>query len=281
MSRNASEASPPGGASVPAGYAAAQQGLTLIEITVALAVSGILVGGLAHFFKSFSRTFNVQEQITDRDLNAHYTVKRLSEVFMAAGANLPSKGWEIVGLPGGNPSDRVRLSVNPRGGIQYVANPLGGMELPVDDAKGFAKASAVLVAPKDQDDPLYKVSIDVGYNANGFSNGVKAAGSGAILRMASALNLQAGDVAYAYAEEEYRLVGTNLMLGDMVLAENIETLAITFLTSGQSATSQWSAMRSARVKIRARTRLPDPGIAEDGGYRKIELSTDVLLRNRI
>lgn len=244
---------------------------------MALAVSGVLVGGLAFFFKSFSRTFNVQEQITDRDLNAHYTVKRLSEVLMAAGANLPAKGWEIIASSGSG----VRLAVNPRGGIQYVSSPVAGFELAVDDAKGFAKVEGVLVVPADKAANPFKVDLDGSYNGGGFVKGVKPEGSGAVLRLRGAVNLQAGDVAYAYAEEEYRLQGTDLMLGDMVLAENIESLSLSFLTAGQAPTSQWSAMRSARVQIRARTRLPDPGLPQDGGYRKIELSTDVLLRNRI
>lgn len=246
-----------------------------------LCLSGLLVGTLAFFFKSFGRTFNVQEQITDRDLNAHYTVKRLSETFMSAGANLPSKGWEIVSLPDGNPANRVRMAVNPRGGIQFAPAAFFGADLDVDDGKGFAKASSVLIVPEDETQAPYKVSIDAGYNANGFSNGVKPNGSSAVLRLASSVNFQPGDAVYAYAEEEYRLVGTNLMLGNMVLAENIESLSVSFLTAAQATTNQWSAMRSARVQVRARTRLPDPGLDKDGGYRKLELSTDVLLRNRI
>jgi hypothetical protein len=256
-------------------------GFTLVEVAVVLCLSGLLVGALAYFFKSFGRTFNVQEQITDRDLNAHYTVKRLSETLMAAGANLPSKGWEIVSLPDGNPASRVRLAINPRGGIQFAAVAFSGADLEVDDGKGFAKASSVLIVPEADANPPFKVSIDAGFNANGFSKGVKPNGSGAILRLASSVNLQPGDAIYAYAEEEYRLVGSNLMLGNMVLAENIESLTISFLTAAQVTTTQWSAMRSARVQVRARTRMPDPGLKKDGGYRRLELSTDVLLRNRI
>lgn len=252
-----------------------------MEIAVTLAVSGLLMGVLATFFKNFSRTFNMQEQVADRDLNAHYTVKRLSEVLMSAGANLPSKGWEVVSLPGGNGSNRLRLAINPRGGIQYMPGSVSGFELAIDDAKGFAKAKAILVDPLDPDLNVFKVGIAVGHNGGGFSEGVKPSGSGAVFRLASAVNLVAGDVVYAYDEEEYLLQGTNLLLDNMVLAENIESISLTFLTAAQAPTLQWSAMRSARVQIKARTRLPDPRLTVDQGFRKIDLSTDVLLRNRL
>lgn len=259
----------------------ARGGFTLIEITVALAVSGILVSGLTYFFKSFTRSFNLQEQISDRDQNAHYALKRMSETLMAAGADLPAKGWDVISLPGGSPAGRIRLSLNPRGGIQYVTGPVTGRELPVDDPKGFGAAGSVLVDPMDPAKPVYKVAIDAGYSANGFVKGIKTAASGGRLRVSADLRLDAGDVAYAYAEEEYRLAGTNLMLGSMVLAENIESLAITFHAANQAATTQWAAMRSARIQVRARTRLPDPGLKKDGGYRRLDLSTDVMLRNRL
>lgn len=259
----------------------AAQAFTLIEVAVALAVSGLLVAILAGFFRNFHHTFNMQEQVADRDLNAHYSVKRLSEVLMSAGANLPSKGWEIVSLPGGNNSNRLRLSVNPRGGVQYLAAAVSGFELPIDDAKGFAKATSILVDPQGDEQPIFKAGIDASYNGGGFSNGVKPNGNGAFLRLSSSVNLDPGDVVYAYGEEEYQLQGTDLMLDGMVLAENIESIAFTFLTAAQAPTTQWSAMRSARVRITARTRMPDPGLTVNDGYRKIDLSTDVLLRNRI
>jgi prepilin-type N-terminal cleavage/methylation domain-containing protein len=258
------------------------RGFTLVEVTVALVASGILIVGLSRFLKSYSRSFNVQEQVSDRDLNAHYAVKRLSEALMAAGSNLPSKDWNIISFPSGNPGPFLRMGVNPRGGVQYLSAPLAGaIEISVDDAKGFAKATAILADPQNPDLATFKVLIDESYNANGFVNGVKTIGAEAILRMATGVTLDAGDAVYAYDKEEYRLLDGNLMLDDMVLAENIQNLTFTGYTAGQVVTNQWSAMRSAKVQITARTRNPDPAISANGGYRLIDLSMDVLLRNRL
>jgi prepilin-type N-terminal cleavage/methylation domain-containing protein len=258
------------------------RGFTLVEVTVALVASGILIVGLARFFKSFSRSFNAQEQVSDRDLNAHYAVKRLSEALMSAGSNLPAKNWPIITLPSGNPGSVIRIGVNPRGGVEYLSAPLAGaLEVPVQDAKGFAKATAILADPQDPLLSTAMVSINQAYSINGFVNGIKPIGDEAILRLASPVTLQAGDAVYAYDIDEYSLLNGNLMLDKMVLAENIQSLSFTAYTVGQVKTTAWSSMRSAKISVTGRTRSADPAVKINGGYRLIDLSMDVLLRNRL
>lgn len=258
------------------------RGFTLMEVTVALVASAILIVGLARFFKGFSRNFNSQEQVSDRDLNTHYAVKRLSEALMAAGSNLPAKNWPIISLPSGNPGSVIRIGVNPRGGVQYLSAPMSGSrDVPVDDAKAFAKATAILADPQDPLANTFMVHIDQAYMLNGFKNGIKTVGQEAILRLDSNITLEAGDAVYAYDIEEYKLLNGNLMLDSMVLAENIQNLSFTTYTVGQVKTTDWNTMRSAKVSVTGRTRSADPGLGTNGGYRLIDLSMDVLLRNRL
>lgn len=259
-----------------------ERGFTLMEVTVALVASGILLVGLARFFKDFNRSYNNQEQVSDRDLNAHYAVKRLSEAVMSAGSGLPSTGWDIISLPDGNPGARLRLSVNPRGGVQYLTVDLVGKnEVAVEDAKGFAKATAILTDPQNPLLPTLRVPIDVTYNSNGFVKGVRTTGESAVLRLTGAVNLKVGDAIYAYDEEVYRLQSGSLTLNGMILAENIQSLAFTAYASNQTRTPLWSSMRSIRIQVTARTRNRDPNFSANGGYRAIDLSMDVLLRNRL
>jgi type II secretory pathway pseudopilin PulG len=259
-----------------------ERGITLVEIVVSLVVSGIVIVGLVRFFKDFNRSYNNQEQVADRDLNAHYAVRRLSEAFMSAGANLPAKSWSMISLPEGNPGPRLVIAVNPRGGVQYLAAPLAAsLEIPVDDQKGFAKASSVLADPQPEGLPSSKIAIDRNFNSDGFVNGIKPTGTGAIVRLVSSVTLEIGDAVYAYDEEDFRLQDGNLILDGNVLAENIQNLRFTALTASQTPTSQWSAMRSGKVQVTARTRMPDPNYKENDGYRSLDLSMDVLLRNRL
>lgn len=247
-----------------------------------MVVSGILIVGLVRFFKDFNRSYNNQEQVADRDANAHYSIKRLSEALMSAGANLPSMGWTMVSLPEGNPGPHLVISVNPRGGVQYLAAPLfAASEIPIDDAKGFSKAGSVLCDPQADGLGSFKAGIDKSYNGGGFVNGIMPTGTGAILRLTSAVTLSAGDAVYAYDEEDFRLQDGNLLLDGNVLAEDIQNLGFTLLTANQTPTNQWSAMRSAKIQVTARTRAPDPNYAKNGGYRTLDLTMDVLLRNRL
>jgi prepilin-type N-terminal cleavage/methylation domain-containing protein len=258
------------------------RGFTLMEVAVALAASGILLVGLARFFKDFNRSFNTQEQVSDRDLNAHYTIKRLSEALMSAGSGLPNQDWNLLTLPSGNPGDRFLMGVNPQGGVQYLSADISGLkDVAVDDAKGFSKATSVLADPQDPSRATFKVPIDLAYNSSGFVKGVKTVGSTAILHLTSAVNLKAGDAVYAYDEDDYRLLNGNLMLDSMVLAENIQSLAFTAYAADQTKTGTWSSMRSFNIKVTARTRNKDPRYPTNGGYRTLDLSMDVLLRNRI
>jgi prepilin-type N-terminal cleavage/methylation domain-containing protein len=284
MYREDSDLRLPGGRSLVSRGAAGCRGFTLMEVTVALVASGIVLVGLARFFKDFNRSFNSQEQVSDRDLNAHYAVKRLSEAVMSAGSSLPSRNWDsIITFPDGNANSRLSLGVNPRGGIQYLSEDItNSYEVDVDDAKGFAKATAVLADPQDPDAETKRVRINQGYNDHGFENGVKTTGQTAILRLDSKLTLKAGDAIYAYDVEEYRLTSSgDLTLNGMVLAENIQSLTFTAYASNQTPNGLWSSMRSMKIQVTARTRNRDPNLAANGGYRTIDLSMDVLLRNRL
>jgi prepilin-type N-terminal cleavage/methylation domain-containing protein len=279
MYREDSEA---GGMECRSGHGGPCRGFTLMEVAVTVAASGILLVGLARFFKDFNRSFNTQEQVSDRDLNAHYTVKRLSEALMSAGSSLPSENWNLLTFPDGNPGDHIVLGVNPQGGVQYLpADIVALKDVPVEDAKGFLKATAVLADPQDPALPTLKVAIDLAYNSSGFVKGVKTTGSTAVLHLVSGLTLRAGDAVYAYDEEDYRLLNGNLMLDNMVLAENIQSLAFTAYATNQTLNDLWSSMRSIKIKVTARTRNRDPRYLNNGGFRTIDLSMDVLLRNRI
>ena len=283
MYRKDSDRRLPGGLGHGDRGAAGCRGFTLMEVAVALVASGIVLVGLARFFKDFNRSFNTQEQVSDRDLNAHYAVKRMSEAVMSAGSGLPSKDWDsVIMLPDGNAKSSLSLGVNPRGGIQYLSEDITNkFEVDVDDAKGFAKATAVLTDPQEPGDTK-RVPINLTYSKNGFKNGFKTSGQTAILRLSNRVTLKAGDAIYAYDVEEYKLASTgNLTLNNMVLAENIQSIAFTAYASDQTLTTGWSSMRSMKIQVTARTRNRDPNLSANGGYRTIDLSMDVLLRNRL
>jgi prepilin-type N-terminal cleavage/methylation domain-containing protein len=256
-------------------------GFTLVEVLVTLIVSGILIVIASRTFRDFNHSFNLQGQISERDMNGHFALKRLSEALMEAGANLPTHGWNEIVLPEGNPGKRVLITVNPEGGLLYITAPVVSVELTINDPEGFHNASSILVVPEDKTAVPYSVDIDSKYNANGFVNGIKASPTSTVFRFSSTLNLAVSDAVYACDTEDYRLIDNKLMLDDMVLAEDIDDISFTFYSSEKKETDKWSEMRSGRIEVISRTRLPDPHLDKNGGYRKLTLSTGVLLRNKL
>jgi hypothetical protein len=101
------------------------------------------------------------------------------------------------------------------------------------------------------------------------------------------VDLSLGDKIYGYREDQYLVVGGNLVVrpngdaaGDMVLAENIDSLGFTFRTASGATTTEWKTMRSVSLAVRARTSTLDPRL-KPPGYRKITLPMNVILRNKV
>ncbi len=266
-------------------------GFTLIEGLIVLVVSGILIIILAQFFKNFNKSFNLQEQVADRDLNGQYAIRRLSETLMAAGANLPNNGWPVLELPIGNPGTKLKVSINPRGAIEYATSDIVNTnEIPISDPKGFAKATSILIQSTNPATPIATRNIDLSYKAGGFNAGIKAVPPESLavnptlrsyLRLTAPVTIGIGDVIYAHAVEVYSLQNHNLMLDSSVLAENFDTLTFSLFTSAKTLTSTWADMRSANINVKARTRNPDPSYKINSGYRTLPLSMDILLRNKL
>jgi prepilin-type N-terminal cleavage/methylation domain-containing protein len=254
-------------------------GFTLIEVIIGLVVSGLMLLVITRFFRDSHRAYNLQEKIADRDQNARYVLKRLEERIMEAGANLPESGWPVI-KPGADALSGMSLAVNPRGGSQaFYADRPASRNVPVDDLTGFRKAISVLVLRTDKS--VERIGIAVGYNTDGFSKGLKPGTAGQdTVRLASAVALKSGDAVYGYVEETYSVADTRLSMDGMVLAENIETVSLSFLDSTGAATGDWNRMHSARVSVTARTPIPDPGYPGDG-YRRVTLNSEIRLRNRL
>lgn len=270
----------------------AEGGFTLIEVVVTMVVASILGVAVVRFYKDSYKAYSVQEETAERDLNAHFVVNKFVEVFQQAGSALPDSGWTVLRRSG----TALVVGVNPRGAEQFngQAASLNNF-ISVSDAKQFANSANVLlntthvlVDYADPDEATEKVAIDEAYNSRGFVKGVKDNASGLdSIRVMSAVRLAVGDRIYGYREDHYLLDNGNLTIrpngsvaAQMVLAENIDSLGVTFLDAAGRATTVWRNMRSAALTVRARTTRADPRLPPPG-YRKITLPMNVILRNRI
>lgn len=243
-------------------------------------VSGLLVVGVTRFFTDSHRSYNLQEKLSERDQNGQYVIRHLEDRLMEAGANLPDSGAILIDA-GKSPEDGFNLAINPRGGIQPIYSDLAsGLLVPLDDHTGFREASSVLLVPIDKSKAPEILAVATSYSQGGFIKGLKDGNQAQdTLRLASARGFQTGDMLYAYSRQAYRLEDGKLTLQGMVLAENLDSLELTFQDGTGKATKDWNAMRSARLSVTVRTSEPDLANTPDV-FRKVTLTSEVRLRNR-
>jgi prepilin-type N-terminal cleavage/methylation domain-containing protein len=269
-----------------------QAGFTLLELLITMVVAVILGVTVHRFYKDSYHTYSMQEQIADRNQNAHFVLSRLVELFQQAGSSLPVKGWNVISIASGI----ITLGTNPRGIEQYnsIDTPSSPFIALVDAAKfknsGNVRINTthVLIENTASGKTTLKVAIDDSYNSGGFTGGIKDNVTGMdSIKLVSNVDLDIGDKIYAYREDQIILANGELILRpngnpklDMVMAEGIDSLGITFLAKDGSATSNWAIMKSASIVVRARTEKIDPHLSPPG-YHKITLPMNIRFRNKV
>lgn len=270
----------------------ASHGFTMVEVLVTMVVASILGIAVVRFYKDSYRTYSIQEQVAERDQNAHFVVNKFVEVLQQAGSFLPDTGWTVISMSSG----RMTIGVNPRGVEEFISSNSGSSNfIPVGDASKFTNTgnvllntTHVLVDYANTSTLTRRIAIDLAFNTLGFINGVKDNEAGLdSIRVVTPVTLSVGDRIFGYRDDQYVLSGGNLTIrpngvaaNEMVLAENIDSLGFTFLTRAGTATTTWRLMRSAAITVRARTARPDPKLPPPG-YRKVSLPMNIILRNRI
>lgn len=263
-----------------------------MELLVTMVVTVILGAAVTKFYKDSYRTYSLQEQVADRNQNAHFILNKFVEIMQQAGMTLPDTGWPVIKQAPGV----VTIGSNPREGFHFEGlNPPSQQFISVIDASPFiASANSMLNTPyvlvdyADPARPTAKIKIQTNYNLLGFKNGVKDNPTGLdSIYVVNAVDLNVGDKIYGYREDQYLLSGSDLVMrpdgvagSDMVLAENIDSLGMTFRTAAGTATTNWALMRSVSITVRARTQRADPRLPKPG-YRKITLPMNVILRNKV
>jgi prepilin-type N-terminal cleavage/methylation domain-containing protein len=261
------------------------RGFTLIEIMIALAISGILLIGLPRLYSITLNSYSLQEQLTEMNQNAKFVITELSDVIMQAGAdcaaiNTDSLDKDTIITPVSASDFYIRT--NPKGGLDtftttLTLNTTTSCSLQVIDAKRYNGADSVGKIPKPGSATgfvrKYKL---IGVN---LGNNKICIGGGCAPDVFST-----SDAIYAFKSNHYYLSGTNLCLdsNSHILAENIDSLKISFYTKAGADTTNWRAMWSARVVVEATTSAPDgryKGYADH--KRRLKLTNEFRLKNRI
>jgi type IV pilus assembly protein PilW len=268
-----------------------RKGITLIELLVALTISGILVGGVYRTFVSQQHTYTVQEQVVDMQQNVRLAINRMTrELRMAGFGGGGVNGWT---------STEFFNHGAMYGAFNNVVNP-GADATSVTVVEGYQTLipTTMSVIASSGDKSIFvndASSFDTGAKKYISINGVESHQITQIIgneiRFPGWDKLtndhQAGEPVYLVMAITYShgVPGDPLMRndhlggGDQPVAENIYSLQFAYLDANGNPTANPPDIRMIQLNIIARTDKTDPDYKVDGGYRRRTLTTNIQLRN--
>jgi len=269
-----------------------RKGITLIELLVALSVSGILVAGLYKTFISQQHTYTVQDQVVDMQQNVRLAINRMTRELRMAG----------FGRMGA--SDSNFFGAGPINGSNMVLNPGGGgTSLTVVEAYG--QAVTTLAPNADGNPPALGQTYILVNDVSGFNTGSKKYicinGTDSVqiksingkqidldnkTPLSSTEQHQPGEPVYLIQAITYSIgpsEGKSCLLrddhlgaGPQPVAENVENIEFRNPDGSIPLNPSSACMQ---VAITVTTDKTDPDYKLDGGYRKRTLTSNIQVRN--
>lgn len=279
-----------------------RKGMTLIELLMALVVSGILVAGVYRTFISQQHTFTVQEQVVDMQQNVRLAINRMTRELRMAGYGRLDVTFFGVGHVNGY-GDVVTPngagSVTVIGGYQAVTTlsayvNAGNSIIQVNNASGFDLAKRQYICINGIDSHQIKT---IAGNQIEFKDTLNYAHlAGEPIFLITAITYSHGIIGDPFrgVAGDPLLRDDNLGAGPQPVAENIENLQFLYILKDDVwdgnkwvpdprlnvPAAQRADIRIIQVNIVARTDRTDPELAKTGdGFRRRNLTSNIQLRN--
>jgi prepilin-type N-terminal cleavage/methylation domain-containing protein len=259
-----------------------QNGVTLIELLIALVISTLLTAAIYRTFVGQQKTLTTQEQVVDAQQNIRYAMGNMTREIRMAGF--------------GNMALTLPLNIN---GTPYnnIVNP----DTPAAGALTFLSAvnvGSTLTAAGGISQNQIVVSSVAGFAVNGNVSigGVESNVISAINGVTNTITLTnplvfnhlAGTPVFLIRAIAYQIVnvsGVPVLMrndggGNQPEADNIEALQFQYLDANGNPTGTPANIRIIRVSMTARTERPDFDFKDGGdGRRRRQIDTNIHLRN--
>ena len=268
-----------------------EKGLTLIELLVALVISGLLIAGLYRTFIGQQKTFTVQEQVVDMQQNLRSAVNRMmSEIRMAGFGNvsmvLP------VTYTTGTFNSVLNLNTPTAGSLTIVSADGGTSTLTAEG--GIGQNQVVVSTLTDgQGNALFDTGnrkyISIGgvesSTITSIDGGTKTITLNGPLRFYHPVGTPAYNVrALSYQVAAVNGIPTllrneNMGDGAQPQGDSIENVQFTYLDEDGNVTANPLDIRVITVSLTARTERQDPDLQNGDGYRRRQIVSNIHLRN--
>jgi len=275
------------------------KGLTLIELLVALVISGVLTAALYRTFIGQHKTYAAQEQIVDMRQNARVAISGMMREIRMAGFGNVSMVLPVRFVAYGqtrtfnnviNPDTPVAGSITIVTATQDFAN-ITNIDLPNNKVTLNRLTNLQGTLLFDTENKKY-ISIG-GLEAHEITN---ISGTDLTLKSNIILNHPINTPVFPIRAISYQVVlednktdlkrDENIEGGRQPLAENIEDIQFEYLDANANPTVNPTAIRMVRVTVHARTSSRDLEFKSDpqfkvgkGGFRRRTISSNILVRN--
>jgi len=271
-----------------------RKGITLIELLVALTISGILVAGVYRTFVSQQHTYTVQDQVVDMQQNVRLAINRMtrelrmagygrmgataSTFFGHGGMTVGSDTFNNVVIPGGGgTSVTVVGAYQAKTTLSAIAST-GSNSIFVNDVSSFDTGTNQYISINGLESHRI-ISIDVANKElqfPGWDTLTDAHQPGEPVYLVMAITYSIGP----FEGKSCLLRDDNLGAGPQPVAENVENLQFAYFDANGNPTANPPDIRMIQLTIIARTDKTDPELAKAGdGFRRRSLTTNIQLRN--
>jgi prepilin-type N-terminal cleavage/methylation domain-containing protein len=254
-----------------------KNGLTLIELLIALVLSSILIAALYRIFISQHKTYGVQDQVADMQQNVRIAIGQMTrEIRMAGyGGNCLVVFGNINGFTDiiTAADNSITIILADQVGILKQNTMKGSNQLEVTNANKFNTykkkylcingLNNYLIQNVITDTITLTTSLSEDHVINEPVYLVKA--------ITYTLGLSGGKPALRRNE--------NTGGGAQPVAENIESLQFTYLDKNGNVTANPPDIRMVKVTVTAKTNRFDPEYKGEDGYRRRILSSHIKVRN--
>jgi len=267
------------------------KGITLIELLVALVISGFLLAAAYRTFIGQQKTFVVQEQVVDIQQNVRAAINRMmTELRMSSFGNvsmvLP------VTYTTGTFNNVLNLNT-PAAGALTIVSAVGGIStLTGEGMIGQTQVTASTLTDS-QGNALFDTGdrkyISIGGLESHMITSIDSGTKTITLNGPLTFYHPVGTPVYTIRALSYQVAlvngiptllrNENMGGGAQPQADNIENLQFTYLDADGNPTVNPADIRIVRVSLTARTERQDPDLNNGDGYRRRQIASNIHLKN--
>jgi len=267
------------------------KGITLIELLVALVISGFLLAAAYRTFIGQQKTFVVQEQVVDIQQNVRAAINRMMTELRMSGFGNVSTVLPVT-YTTGTFNNVLNLNTPTAGALTIVSAVGGTSTLTIEGGAGQTQVTVTTLTDGEGNalfDTGNRKYISIGGLESQVIASIDSGTKTITLNGPLTFNHPVGTPVFTIRALSYQVAlvngiptllrNENMGGGAQPQADNIENLQFTYLGADGNPTVNPGDIRIVRVSLTARAERQDPDLNNGDGYRRRQIASNIHLKN--